>query len=64
MEIEKNTRKTRIPENVDFQGFLEASDGNRTRDLRTTNATLYRLSYESIERMIVYQIVFINSNIF
>jgi hypothetical protein len=26
----------------------KAADGNRTRDLRTTNATLYRLSYNSI----------------
>ena len=25
-----------------------AADGNRTRDLRTTNATLYRLSHSSI----------------
>ena len=29
--------------------FLQrAADGNRTRDLRTTNATLYRLSHSSI----------------
>ena len=28
--------------------FLKAADGNRTRDLRTTNATLYRLSHSSI----------------
>ena len=27
---------------------LQAADGNRTRDLRTTNATLYRLSHSSI----------------
>ena len=26
---------------------FEAADGNRTRDLRTTNATLYRLSHSS-----------------
>ena len=26
---------------------LRAADGNRTRDLRTTNATLYRLSHSS-----------------
>ncbi len=30
------------------QGFLRAADGNRTRDLRTTNATLYRLCYSSL----------------
>ncbi len=30
------------------QGFSKAADGNRTRDLRTTNATLYRLSHSSI----------------
>ena len=28
--------------------FKRAADGNRTRDLRTTNATLYRLSHSSI----------------
>ena len=44
-----------------FKGFLyRAADGNRTRDLRTTNATLYRLSHSSIvgllsQRMLVYQ---------
>ena len=26
----------------------KAADGNRTRDLRTTNATLYRLSHSSL----------------
>ncbi len=30
------------------QGLFQAADGNRTRDLRTTNATLYRLSHSSI----------------
>ena len=30
------------------QGVLRAADGNRTRDLRTTNATLYRLSHSSM----------------
>ena len=29
------------------QGIHSAADGNRTRDLRTTNATLYRLSHSS-----------------
>ena len=28
--------------------YLKAADGNRTRDLRTTNATLYRLSHGSL----------------
>ena len=28
--------------------FKRAADGNRTRDLRTTNATLYRLSHTSL----------------
>ena len=28
--------------------FARAADGNRTRDLRTTNATLYRLSHSSL----------------
>ncbi len=32
-----------------IQGFyFKAADGNRTRDLRTTNATLYRLSHSSL----------------
>ena len=34
----------------------KAANGNRTRDLRTTNATLYRLSYSSTQRMICYHI--------
>ena len=29
----------------------KAADGNRTRDLRTTNATLYLLSYNSTSRL-------------
>ena len=28
--------------------YFKAADGNRTRDLRTTNATLYRLSHSSL----------------
>ncbi len=31
----------------DFYPLRKAADGNRTRDLRTTNATLYRLSHSS-----------------
>ena len=34
------------------QGFLKAADGNRTRDLRTTNATLYRLSHSSLFHLV------------
>ena len=30
-----------------YIGMKKAADGNRTRDLRTTNATLYRLSHSS-----------------
>ncbi len=30
------------------QTIKKYRDGNRTRDLRTTNATLYRLSHSSI----------------
>ena len=30
------------------EAFFEAADGNRTRDLRITNATLYRLSHSSL----------------
>lgn len=30
--------------------FKQADNGNRTRDLRTTNATLYRLSYISTNK--------------
>ena len=30
-----------------FPGDVKAGTGNRTRDLRTTNATLYRLSHAS-----------------
>ena len=29
----------------------KAADGNRTRDLRTTNATHYRLCYNSLAHM-------------
>ena len=46
-----------------FHTFQRAADGNRTRDLRTTNATLYRLSHSSLlsgklrsrnHRMLIY----------
>ena len=44
--------KTQKPVNMQFTGFLrlnnKAADGNRTRDLRTTNATHYRLCYSSL----------------
>ena len=32
---------------VSYTHLFTATDGNRTRDLRTTNATLYRLSHSS-----------------
>ena len=32
---------------LSFYVIKKAADGNRTRDLRTTNATLYRLSHSS-----------------
>ena len=35
------------PEDFLFGVFLSADDGNRTRDLRLTKATLYRLSHIS-----------------
>lgn len=35
-----------FPVSTRFYG--KAADGNRTRDLRTTNATLYRLSHSSL----------------
>ncbi len=38
-----NTVKSMFP-----LSYMRAADGNRTRDLRTTNATLYRLSHSSI----------------
>ena len=42
MHLHKCTKKP-----LKIQGFHRAADGNRTRDLRTTNATLYRLSHSS-----------------
>ena len=38
----------RSPKTLNFRAKKEAADGNRTRDLRTTNATLYRLSHSSM----------------
>ena len=35
----------KTPEN---QGFLEATNGSRTRDLYITNVALYHLSYSSV----------------
>ena len=47
-----NMEYIKKPDTLKNQGsgtFKErAADGNRTRDLRTTNATLYRLSHSSI----------------
>lgn len=36
------------------QGLKRADDGNRTRDLRLTKATLYRLSHSSTQQSILY----------
>ena len=52
--------------------FKRAADGNRTRDLRTTNATLYRLSHSSITWLLTQspwfivtkQSIFVNTNFF
>ena len=41
-------RRKRKDRKIIFPVFLEATDGSRTRDLRITNATLYRLSYSSL----------------
>ena len=42
------TKKVEVLTYKNFHSFRRAADGNRTRDLRTTNATLYRLSHSSI----------------
>ena len=34
--------------------LIRADDGNRTRDLRTTNATHYRLCYISVFYLIIF----------
>ena len=39
-----------FPVSTRFYG--KAADGNRTRDLRTTNATLYRLSHSSLFHLV------------
>ncbi len=43
----KNTKKP-----LKIKGLKKAADGNRTRDLRTTNATLYRLSHSSLFHLV------------
>ena len=43
----KNKKRKHCKINVSAS-YMRAADGNRTRDLRTTNATLYRLSHSSI----------------
>ena len=60
-----NMEYIKKPDTLKNQGsgtFKErAADGNRTRDLRTTNATLYRLSHSSIfcssEANLIYTIM-------
>ena len=42
----KNKKRKHCKINVSAS-YMRAADGNRTRDLRTTNATLYRLSHIS-----------------
>ena len=41
-------KKTETLKIQGFRSLFRADDGNRTRDLRTTNATLYRLSHSSL----------------
>ena len=43
----KKKTETLVNQRLPFL-YSRAADGNRTRDLRTTNATLYRLSHSSI----------------
>lgn len=43
----KNKKRKHCKINVSAS-YMRAADGNRTRDLRTTNATHYRLCYSSI----------------
>ena len=53
-------------ETMYFQGFhfsFRAADGNRTRDLRTTNATLYRLSHSSITWLLTQSPCYILSKV-
>ena len=40
-------KKTETLKIQGFRSLFRADDGNRTRDLRTTNATHYRLCYIS-----------------
>ncbi len=42
------TLRSLIPRKAFIFNRFKAADGNRTRDLRTTNATLYRLSHSSL----------------
>ena len=44
----KKLSEVLLPRKASFFGVLRADDGNRTRDLRTTNATHYRLCYISL----------------
>ena len=58
---------TKKVENLDFirlsTAFIRAADGNRTRDLRTTNATLYRLSHSSNFTFALANLVYIITGI-
>lgn len=46
--VRKKRARKELSYHLNFSGIKRAADGNRTRDLRTTNATLYRLSHSSI----------------
>ncbi len=50
-EIDKSDIMDKNKKSLDCSRDLQAADGNRTRDLRTTNATLYRLSHSSISML-------------
>ena len=49
----KNKKRKHCKINVSAS-YMRAADGNRTRDLRTTNATLYRLSHISTRKLFCF----------
>ena len=53
-------KETSNPKGLRFP-HIGAGNGTRTRDLRITNALLYRLSYTSITNTIYYNIKMISS---
>ena len=58
----KNKKRKHCKINVSAS-YMRAADGNRTRDLRTTNATLYRLSHSSITRLLTQSPCYILSKV-